>query len=208
MLGSGADRGRGVLPAVRTLLEEHGVAPRDLAGIVVDVGPGSFTGVRVGVTTAKTLGFALEVPIVAVTSLEALAATVASRAPVLALRDAGRGRLYAAAWAAGEPGQRPVVLAPTREAAPSLLRRLGPDAGMLAVGEGAPALLAGTPWPVEERAAGAEAVLAVGEPRLARGETTPPHTLAPRYLQASAPERRLAGEADGDASAGVRTDRP
>src|SRR5262245_47841208 len=57
-LGQGAERGRGVTPAIASLLERHRLSPRDLAGIAVDLGPGSFTGSRVGVATAKGLALA------------------------------------------------------------------------------------------------------------------------------------------------------
>src|SRR5262245_7175415 len=72
-LGQGAERGRGVTPAIAALLERRRLAPRDLAGIAVDLGPGSFTGSRVGVATAKGLALACGASVVGVSSLEALA---------------------------------------------------------------------------------------------------------------------------------------
>src|SRR5262245_14756988 len=65
-LGQGAERGRGVTPAIATLLERHGRSPGDIAGIAVDLGPGSFTGSRVGVATAKGLSLACGAPVVGV----------------------------------------------------------------------------------------------------------------------------------------------
>lgn len=197
-LEAGAARGRGLLPAIDALLREQGLSPRDLLRVVVDVGPGSFTGVRVGVTTAKTLAFALGLPLVAVTSLAALAACAPAEREVLSVRDAGRGRLYAARYAPGAPGRRAVLAAPARvtaREAASLGR------GAVAVGEGAPALLGPPVWPGEalDRAADVAAVLVAAEPALAAGEYVPPHVLAPVYLQASAPERRRAGEVDDPA---------
>ena len=56
------------------LLRRGGFTPRDLQGISVSAGPGSYTGCRVGVTAAKTLGIALRIPVVAVSSLEVMAA--------------------------------------------------------------------------------------------------------------------------------------
>lgn len=63
-----------LLPAVHSLFQKAGWKPRDLDAIAVDVGPGRFTGLRIGVAIARTLGQSLEKPVVEVTSLEALAA--------------------------------------------------------------------------------------------------------------------------------------
>lgn len=52
-----------VLPLVQLLLEEHGLMPQDLTEIEVNEGPGSFTGVRVGVSIANALGFGLGIPV-------------------------------------------------------------------------------------------------------------------------------------------------
>src|SRR5437868_14374276 len=94
-LGDGAERGRGVTPAVDELLSRRGLGPKDLTGVAVDLGPGSFTGVRVGVATAKALAAALNVPLVGVVSLAALVlAAGPAGAPVLALRDARAGEAY------------------------------------------------------------------------------------------------------------------
>ncbi|WLV25164.1 tRNA (adenosine(37)-N6)-threonylcarbamoyltransferase complex dimerization subunit type 1 TsaB [Aciduricibacillus chroicocephali] len=62
-----------LMPAVDDLMKEVGMEPEDLDQIVVANGPGSYTGVRIGVTTAKTLAWALNIPVKAVSSLELLA---------------------------------------------------------------------------------------------------------------------------------------
>jgi tRNA threonylcarbamoyladenosine biosynthesis protein TsaB len=80
-----------LLPAVREMLETGGLAVRDLDVIVVVVGPGSFTGVRVGLSTAKGLAQAAGVPVIGVSRLQVLAQKAGSRAVVL---DAGRGEMY------------------------------------------------------------------------------------------------------------------
>ncbi len=195
-LGAGAVRGRDLLPCVRDLLAESSLLPRDLAALAVDVGPGSFTGVRLGVTAAKTLAFALGVPVVGVTSLLALAQGAPRRARVLAVRDAGRGTVYAVLL-----GPQPEATADTRplERAPQRLeaaelRHWPADA--LLVGEEAPRLAAEHSLPQRPLTvrADAAAVLALALPRLMAGERTDPATLVPLYLQASAPERLRAGE--------------
>lgn len=202
-LADGAARGRGVMPAVRTLLEDQG--PAGIEAILVDVGPGSFTGMRVGVTTAKALAFSLGAPLVGVLSLAALAEGVEEAQGVMAVRDAGRGRLYYAAYGPAAEGGRPTLAGPGREAAHQVAARAQ---GLIVVGEAASTWLAGHALDTRERAADAAAILAVGRRDLDAGRTTPPHVLAPVYLQASAPERRLAGEKDGEAPAAPLPNRP
>ncbi|MDG5785863.1 tRNA (adenosine(37)-N6)-threonylcarbamoyltransferase complex dimerization subunit type 1 TsaB [Evansella sp. AB-P1] len=62
-----------LMPAIRQLFEEAEMKPKELDRIIVSEGPGSYTGVRIGVTTAKTLAWSLNIPIVGISSLEILA---------------------------------------------------------------------------------------------------------------------------------------
>jgi tRNA threonylcarbamoyladenosine biosynthesis protein TsaB len=80
-----------LLPAIREILEGGVLAVRELNAIVVVVGPGSFTGVRVGLSTAKGLAQAASLGVVGVSRLQVLAQKAGSRAAVL---DAGRGEMY------------------------------------------------------------------------------------------------------------------
>jgi tRNA threonylcarbamoyl adenosine modification protein YeaZ len=66
--------GREVTARMDEVLRRTGLRPRDLGAVAVSRGPGSFTGLRVGVTAAKTLGFALRIPVVATSSLRVLGA--------------------------------------------------------------------------------------------------------------------------------------
>ncbi len=119
-LGAGAERGRGVTPAVHRLLERHGLAARDLEGVVVEVGPGSFTGVRVGVATAKALALGLGVRIVGICSLDALAwACGPTEDAVLALRDARAGEAYFAIYRPRFAAAPPPPVGPPRPESPS-----------------------------------------------------------------------------------------
>lgn len=95
------DRGRrhaeNLMPAVEFVFGTSGVDRRDVDAIAVDVGPGLFTGMRVGIATAKAVAAALEVPVVTATSLELVAAPFAeSDDPVLAVVDARKGEVFSA----------------------------------------------------------------------------------------------------------------
>jgi tRNA threonylcarbamoyladenosine biosynthesis protein TsaB len=84
-----------LVPAVRRLMEAHGWRLRELAAIVVVTGPGSFTGVRVGLSAAKGWSEAGSVPLIAVSRLALLAACIdGGQAPVYAVLDAGRGEFF------------------------------------------------------------------------------------------------------------------
>jgi tRNA threonylcarbamoyl adenosine modification protein YeaZ len=83
-----------LIPQIAALLEKHGHSKHDLEAFVVASGPGSFTGLRVGLAAIKALAEALQKPIVAISVLEAVACSGAARGRVLALLDAGRGDVY------------------------------------------------------------------------------------------------------------------
>ena len=81
-----------LVPQIAGLLSKHGFTKRDIEGFAVTSGPGSFTGLRVGLAAIKGLAEILNKPIAVVSLLEAIAAT--SSASVLATLDAGRGEAY------------------------------------------------------------------------------------------------------------------
>ncbi len=83
-----------LVPQIAALLEKHGHSKIDLGAFAVASGPGSFTGLRVGLAAIKALAEALQKPIVAVSLLEAVACTGTTRGWVLAALDAGRGDVY------------------------------------------------------------------------------------------------------------------
>nr|WP_240730347.1 tRNA (adenosine(37)-N6)-threonylcarbamoyltransferase complex dimerization subunit type 1 TsaB [Geobacillus kaustophilus] len=89
------DHSSRAMPAIELLLRRCDVAPKDLDLIVVAKGPGSYTGVRIGVTIAKTLAWSLGIPIAGVSSLEVLAANGRYFPGVIVpLFDARRGQIY------------------------------------------------------------------------------------------------------------------
>ena len=80
-----------LVPTIQQLLEEQKIRLEDLEAVVVVHGPGSFTGVRIGVSSAKALAEALTIPLLAVSRLAVLAHRAGTDAAVL---DAGRGEFY------------------------------------------------------------------------------------------------------------------
>lgn len=95
-----------VLPAAEALLAAHGLATSDMDTFAADVGPGSFTGVRIGVCMANALGAAHHKPVIAVNALETLAYPYGSET-VCALIDARNGNGYGAVF-----GNREVLRQP------------------------------------------------------------------------------------------------
>ena len=89
-----------IVPAVDFVCRRAGIALPDVGAVVVDIGPGLFTGLRVGVGTAKALAFALGVPLVGVGSLDVLAHGAAAVAPegalLVAVIDARRAEVFVA----------------------------------------------------------------------------------------------------------------
>jgi tRNA threonylcarbamoyladenosine biosynthesis protein TsaB len=128
-----------LLALVEQALEDAGLGWPDIARIAVGVGPGGFTGLRIGIATARGIAQARGVPLVAVGSLDALALGAAGSSPVLAALDARRGEVFAAAWrAAGPDALGQALLAPSALAPADLaarVRTLSP--APLAVGDGA-----------------------------------------------------------------------
>jgi tRNA threonylcarbamoyladenosine biosynthesis protein TsaB len=122
---------RELLPALADLMERADVGWADVDGVAVGVGPGTFTGLRIGVATARALATAADLSVHPVSSLAALAAGI--DAPLaLPLIDAKRGELFAALFERGELVVEPFAAPPDQ-----LAERAGRElAGAVAVGDG------------------------------------------------------------------------
>jgi tRNA threonylcarbamoyl adenosine modification protein YeaZ len=98
----GRAHGELLAPALHAALAEAGLTMRDLDAVVAGLGPGPFTGLRVGLVTARTLGLALDVPVYGVCTLDVLAAeavdTDAVHGPFLVATDARRKEVYWASY--------------------------------------------------------------------------------------------------------------
>lgn len=104
---AGSERtAQALAPALQRLLQDAGWQPTDVNLVAVAVGPGSFTGLRIGVTTAKALAYAVGAEVIAVNTLEALAAqTPPASSPLWTVLDAQRQELFAAKYNLDIDGQ-------------------------------------------------------------------------------------------------------
>lgn len=103
------DIGRGhaehLLGIIDQVLASANLSFEDIDKVAVSIGPGSFTGIRVGVATARSLGLALNKPVVGVSTLDAIAADFTSDGPFAVAIQAGRGQAYVQGFDAGSAEQ-------------------------------------------------------------------------------------------------------
>jgi len=186
-----------LLPAIDRVMHDAAWSPADLTGLAVAVGPGSFTGLRIGVSAVKGLALALSVPIAAVPTLDALAAGLACTAlPVCPVVIARRDEVYASLYRWDGTAMRRewdyLVLSP-RE----LVERLREP--VMLVGEGATLITSpfAQPAPPWRWLASPATVGHLGIQRLRAGDTVGAGELVPLYVRASQAElkRRAAAVA-------------
>ncbi|MEV6691603.1 tRNA (adenosine(37)-N6)-threonylcarbamoyltransferase complex dimerization subunit type 1 TsaB [Micromonospora sp. NPDC051196] len=166
-------------PQVDAVLADIGARPADLGAIVAGLGPGPFTGLRVGLVTAATMGQVLDIPAYGVCSLDAIGHPAAAGEPVLAASDARRREIYWAIYdGAGQRLVGPEVSAPAVAA-----QRARDLAVTAAVGDGAHryADTLGLPLRAEPRYPDANALAALAAERIRAG--APGDPLTPLYLR-------------------------
>jgi tRNA threonylcarbamoyladenosine biosynthesis protein TsaB len=110
-LDPGQRSARALAPAIRALVRAAGRELREVELVAISLGPGSFTGLRVGIVTAKTLAYALSAEVLGLGSLEVIAAQAPPAARLAVAIDAGRGQVYAARFDTAAGGD-PQALAP------------------------------------------------------------------------------------------------
>jgi tRNA threonylcarbamoyladenosine biosynthesis protein TsaB len=189
-----------LLPLIDGALAEAGLGPRQLDAVVCAAGPGSFTGLRIGISTAKGLCFALGRPLVLISSLEALAARAAD-GPVCATLDALKGEVYAGlftvAGGAIEAGGEELVAPPEALRA----RLLAVGGGLQLVGSGAlryPELVVPGARLLDEDGAPRPGDLArLGAARLSAGSPDDLARSGPKYIRASEAEIAYAKKVKG-----------
>ena len=171
-----------LMPAVAEVMERAGVGWHDLDAVAVGVGPGTFTGLRIGVATARALATAAELPLRRVSSLAALAAGI--DAPLkLPLIDARRGEVFAALFDGDRELWPPFAASPE-----ALIARLRDGAFRpLAAGDGSlrfRGMLEEAGVQVEQDNSEAHVVRALNTCRLGRGAPDePPEAILPDYMR-------------------------
>ncbi len=83
-----------VLALIDEALNDSGISVDGVHTVAVDIGPGSFTGIRIGVSLANSLGFSCSVPVIGVASLDAMETSLNTSDPVCTIIDARNGRVY------------------------------------------------------------------------------------------------------------------
>jgi tRNA threonylcarbamoyladenosine biosynthesis protein TsaB len=185
---------RDLAPAIGQLLHAAGWHPRDLHGVVVSRGPGSYTGLRVGLMAAKTLAYATGCALLAVDTFAAIAQQAPAQAAILdVIADAQQEKVYVERFARSPGGdfqaQSPLAIRPLADwladlgtdvwvSGPGLAvyrNRLGPDVRLTDPAAWSP---------------GAESLLRLGLGRYRKGERDDLFSLEPLYLRPSAAEQQ------------------
>lgn len=180
---------RDLTPKVRELLDAQGWRARDLTAVLVSRGPGSYTGLRVGIMSAKMLAYATGCGLLGVDTFAAIARQADPALAVVAvLADAQQGKIYVQHFVAGAPG--PLEIKPFA----AWLTTVQP--GTAVTGPGVAIFADQLPTslrllPREIWLPGPEAVLALGRERWQRGERDDPFTLEPVYHRASSAEEKV-----------------
>ncbi|MCB2203916.1 tRNA (adenosine(37)-N6)-threonylcarbamoyltransferase complex dimerization subunit type 1 TsaB [bacterium] len=175
-------------PVIQELLKENGLQAADLSTVAVASGPGSFTGLRIGMAMAKGFAFSLAIPLIAVPTMDAIAFAVRRQRNVehdsqlLVALDARRERVYHAAYRSeGDAWTR--ISGPALSAIDDL--KAPHAAPLLLAGDAAQTLAErfsrGTVLSVA--CATAEDIVLLGTEMLAAGQSADPETCEPLYLQ-------------------------
>ena len=186
---------RDLAPAVGALLQEQGWRPRDLIGVIVSRGPGSYTGLRVGIMSAKAFAYATGAVLIAVDTFDAVAAQSPPDVPLLdIIGDAQQDKVYLQQFArqpanSNAQAVSPLTIVPFHE---WLTER---DASAWVSGPGLHRLHPRLPPECQVADSQlwdptAQALLQIGLARHARGEHDDPYALEPLYLRPSSAEEQ------------------
>lgn len=184
-----------LLPAIEATFNQAGLNLEDLTGVALAIGPGSFTGLRIGLATVKGLAFGSSLPIIGVSTLAGLASVVEPNKGFRgALLDAQRGEVYAG-WSRGSIGTE---LSSESVYSTPELAILIPKRAVLAVGEGAESFSESLAKEISVElvanvVSSARRIGSIGLAGLLSGNGVNARDLAPRYLRRAEAEVRLTG---------------
>lgn len=192
---AGRRHGRDLIPQLRDLLAAGGIRPGELDAIAVGVGPGSYTGLRVGVTAAKTLAYATGAALVAVDSLHVIGRNAPDGPTRIAvIADAQRNDLYLASLTRTFPGLPPCPDGETRiEPLDSWVKSLEPGTVVLGPALDLPRIRSAVPSeflaaPDVSNHPKARHLLDLARAAFQAGRRENPWLLEPSYLRRSAAE--------------------
>jgi tRNA threonylcarbamoyladenosine biosynthesis protein TsaB len=172
-----------LVPQIAALLQKHGFSKADIGAFVVVTGPGSFTGLRVGLAAIKALAEILRKPIVPVSLLQTVATASRVQGKVVAVLDAGRGEVFFGAYEiAGESLQvlREELLSQAEFlSAAGAATVIAPDAVLLAAARDAGLFVSTVDAP------DADMIASFGWKKLRAGETVSPEQLEANYMRRS-----------------------
>lgn len=171
-----------LVPQIASLLAKHGLSKNDIAAFAVASGPGSFTGLRVGLAAIKALAEILGKTIATVSRLEALARSARIRGTVIAALDAGRGEVYTGIY-------------DVEDAAHMQSERLLTNAELFAEAAGGVIVTSDSKLAETARASGlrveqvamprSDAIARLGWEKIQKGETVSPEDLEANYIRRS-----------------------
>ncbi|HTR26678.1 MAG TPA: tRNA (adenosine(37)-N6)-threonylcarbamoyltransferase complex dimerization subunit type 1 TsaB [Terriglobales bacterium] len=173
-----------LVPQIAALLAQHRYTKFDLDGFAVISGPGSFTGLRVGLAAVKALAEVLHKPIAAISLLEAVAASVTSSGHVFAALDAGRGEVYVGEYEAGDVPKMASERLLIREELVSETKAgnrtiVTPDAATAEILRAASIACEKVAYP------GAEVIARLGWRHILKGDAVSPDALEANYIRRS-----------------------
>jgi tRNA threonylcarbamoyladenosine biosynthesis protein TsaB len=175
-----------LVPQIAALLREHGFRKQDIGGFAVVSGPGSFTGLRVGLAAIKALAEVLAKPVAAVSLLEVIARSGRTQGKVVAALDAGRAQVYLGEYeitgAAARALSERLVTRPEFMVAAAASVIVTPDSGLAEAARGVAPRVEQIEFPR------ADSIACLGWRKIRVGEVISPQELDANYIRRSEAE--------------------